>query len=252
MAENKKHKLKTNAEKHKAKEEKPKAHKAEAKKAEKHKPKAGPETKAAAPQVQKKSPKAKPQEPKAGEKHAKKEKSQETKASERQEKRKKEGKEKAKTQKTGKEKPKTKEKTGKKKTKKKPAPKISKSKETKKLSKLVLSKKRRMFRGRFGKRSIRKISNKKWQKWRKPKGIDIYFKKEDGLVPGTGYRTSNKIRFVHPSGYRERLVRNIKEITELEKLKESTAARISAKVGRKKKTEMVKKADELKIKVLNR
>ena len=109
-----------------------------------------------------------------------------------------------------------------------------------------------MFRGRFGSRSIRKVSNKKWQKWRLPRGLDIYFKKEDGLVPGTGYRTPMKIRFVHPSGYKEKLVRNEKEIADLETVKASVAARISGTVGKKKKREMLKRADSLKIKVLNR
>ena len=63
--------------------------------------------------------------------------------------------------------------------------KILKSKEIKKLSALVRAKKRHMFRGRFGKRSVRKVSREKWQKWRKLRGIDIVFKKEYGLVPNT-------------------------------------------------------------------
>ena len=130
--------------------------------------------------------------------------------------------------------------------------KISKSKEIKLLSRLVRAKKKRMFRGRFGKRSIRKVSKKKWQKWRKPRGIDIYFKREDGLVPGKGYRTWKKIRFVHPSGYKEKLVKNIQEMQNLESKKEKVAARISRTVGKKKKAKILQKADELKILVLNR
>jgi len=130
--------------------------------------------------------------------------------------------------------------------------KISKSKAVKKLSALVQAKKRRMFRGRFGSRSVRKVSKEKWQKWRKPRGIDIYFKKEDGLVPGSGYGTPRKIRFLHPSGYKEAYVKNMQDLLNLEKDKESTAARISAKIGKKKKIDMLKKADELKIVVLNR
>jgi large subunit ribosomal protein L32e len=141
----------------------------------------------------------------------------------------------------------------KKKFKKPKKPAIKKSKQVKKLSELVRAKKRRMFRGRFGKRgSVRKISNKKWQKWRKPRGLDIYFKKEDGLVPRPGYGTAKKIRFVHPSGYRERLVRNMQELLSLEKDREKVAARVSGKIGLKKKIEMLKKADKLKIVVLNR
>jgi len=119
--------------------------------------------------------------------------------------------------------------------------KFTKSKQAKKLAVLVKAKKRRMFRGRFGSRSIRKVSNKKWQKWRKPRGIDIYFKKEDGLVPGTGYRTGKKIRFVHPSGYKEELVRNFKELEAIAGKKEEVAARISGKIGKRKKTGLAAK-----------
>ncbi len=128
-----------------------------------------------------------------------------------------------------------------------------KSKEVKSLRELAKKKKKRMFRGRFGKRNrIRKISKKKWQRWRKPRGIDIDFKKEDGLVPGTGYRTNKKVRFVHPSGFREKLVRNVQEIEALEEKKNRVAARIAAAVGRKKRQEMLKKADEIGVFVLNR
>ena len=135
--------------------------------------------------------------------------------------------------------------------KKKPV-KITKSKEIKKLSTLVRAKKRHMFRGRFGKRGVRKVSNEKWQKWRKPRGIDIYYNKEDGLVPGTGYMTPKKIRFIHPSGYKEKLVRNMNELVAMEKEKGNTAVKISKTIGKKKKIEILKKADELKIVVLNR
>jgi len=152
----------------------------------------------------------------------------------------------------GKEKHAEKAKTAKKPYVKKKPVKITKSKEIKKLSALVRAKKRHMFRGRFGKRSVRKVSREKWQKWRKPRGIDIVFKKEDGLVPGTGYMTPKKIRFIHPSGYKEKLVRNMNELVAMEKEKGNTAVKISRTIGKKKKTEILKKADELKIVVLNR
>jgi large subunit ribosomal protein L32e len=144
------------------------------------------------------------------------------------------------------------EKAVKKAVEKKAPVKISKSKEVKRLSRLVMAKKRPMFRGRFGQRSIRNIRDAKWSRWRKPRGIDIYFNKEDGLVPGTGYQRPKEIRFVHPSGYRERLVCNMGQLLALEKEKAAVAARVSGTVGRKKKELLLKKADELKIVVLNR
>lgn len=130
--------------------------------------------------------------------------------------------------------------------------KISKSREVKRLSRLVLAKKRPMFRGRFGQRAVRSVKDAKWKRWRKPRGIDIYFRREDGLVPGTGYQRPKEIRFVHPSGYRERLVCNMAQLLALEKEKAWVAARISGKVGKRKKELFLKKADGLKIVVLNR
>gem|GEM_PF-691579 len=130
--------------------------------------------------------------------------------------------------------------------------KISKSKEVKRLSRLVRAKKRPMFRGRFGQRSVRSVKDAKWKRWRKPRGIDIYFRREDGLVPGTGYQRPKEIRFVHPSGYRERLVCNMAQLLALEKEKAVVAARISGKVGKRKKELLLNKADELLIVVLNR
>ncbi len=129
---------------------------------------------------------------------------------------------------------------------------VSKSKEAKRLAMLVKKKKRYLFRGRFGKRSVRNVSKRKWQRWRMPRGIDIYFKREDGRIPGTGYRTPKSIRFVHPSGFGEALVRNAAEVEALAAKKETVAARISAAVGRKKRQEILKKAEELGVFVLNR
>ena len=44
----------------------------------------------------------------------------------------------------------------------------------------------------------------------------------------------------------------MQELVAMEPEKANTAARISAKIGKKKKIEMLKKANELKIVVLNR
>jgi len=216
------------------KKEEPKKKQAESHKAEKEKP-----TKKAEEKVSHKAEKEKPVK-NAGAKKAEKEQKPVKKAEKKEGKKDKVAKEEVK-------------KKNSEKFKKPKRPVIKKSDEVKKLSKLVREKKRRMFRGRFGKRgSVRKISTEKWQKWRKPRGLDIYFKKEDGLVPGSGYGRPKKIRFLHPSGYAEKLVRNMQDLLLLEKEKERVAARISGTIGLKKKIEMLKKADELKIVVLNR
>ncbi len=128
--------------------------------------------------------------------------------------------------------------------------KIKKPESVKKLqTKIKKKKKLPIFRGRFGKKQFRRKSNKKWQKWRKPRGIDVLNRKEDGAMPKTGYRTAKEVRGLHPSGYREVLVNNPKELVAL---KEGEAARISGTVGKKKRIGIVKEAGKKGIVVLNR
>jgi large subunit ribosomal protein L32e len=106
------------------------------------------------------------------------------------------------------------------------------------------------FRGRFGIRSIRKKSISKWNKWRKPRGIDIKRRNDDGAYPKTGYSTDLNVKDLHPSGFEDILVKNLQELTALNPKEQ--AARIGGTVGRKKKKDILAKAKELKIKVLNR
>ena len=132
---------------------------------------------------------------------------------------------------------------------KKPAKKttVKKDKVLEKTKELIKGKKKPTFRGRFGKKQCRRKSNDKWDKWRRPRGIDIRRKKEDGSVVDIGYRTDKKIRNLHPCGLAEVRVNNV---AELETLK-GVAVRISGTVGKKKKQEILKKAEEMKLKVIN-
>ena len=57
------------------------------------------------------------------------------------------------------------------------------------------------------------------------------------------------VRYLHPSGYRDILVHNVAELEKL--IPDRDAARIAATVGRRKKIEIVKRARELGIRVLN-
>jgi large subunit ribosomal protein L32e len=107
------------------------------------------------------------------------------------------------------------------------------------------------FRGRFGKSSIRRKSKDKWNRWRKPRGIDVSFTKAKGKVPSTGYGRPAELRHVHPSGYREVLIHNVEELAALESKKDTLAARIASTVGKKKRDAIIKKANELGIKILN-
>ena len=104
------------------------------------------------------------------------------------------------------------------------------------------------YRGRFGKRSVRKKSKDKWNKWRFPRGIDVSHVMSDGYNPKEGFRTPRTIRDIHPSGYNEVTVKTIKD---LEFVKDDYAIRVLAGIGRQKKLAIVDKAIEKGIKVLN-
>jgi large subunit ribosomal protein L32e len=69
-------------------------------------------------------------------------------------------------------------------------------------------------------------------------------------MPAIGYRTPRAIRDLHPSGYNDVLVHNLKELEDLDPA--TDAARISASIGKRKKALMLEKASELGIKVLNK
>jgi large subunit ribosomal protein L32e len=91
------------------------------------------------------------------------------------------------------------------------------------------------------------------ENWRKPKGIDNKMRKQVSGVPPlvkVGYRGPKKARGLHPSGYKDKLIHNIRD---LEKLDPKTdAARIGHSVGRRKRIDIVNKANALGIKVLNK
>lgn len=125
-----------------------------------------------------------------------------------------------------------------------------KSNEAYALMKKLNSKKHHpVFRGRFGKKNIRRKSIAKWDKWRLPHGIDLDKGRNHGRQPRIGYRSSKEIRFVHPSGYKEVLVCNFNDLAKVEV--KTQAARLSATIGKRKRNEMIKKANELGIWVLN-
>jgi len=64
-----------------------------------------------------------------------------------------------------------------------------------------------------------------------------------------GYRVPRETRNLHPSGLFEVIIANVTELTGIDASKQ--AVRIAASVGRRKREQILKKADELKIRVLN-
>ena len=90
-------------------------------------------------------------------------------------------------------------------------------------------------------------------KWRKPVGDHSKMRQHYGYRPNVvsiGYGSPKAARYLHPSGFREVMVHNVKD---LEKIRpEQEAARVAHPVGMKKRLEIEAKADELGIRILNR
>ena len=90
------------------------------------------------------------------------------------------------------------------------------------------------------------------ESWRRPRGIHskVRIRKKGKIkIPSVGYGAPKELRFLHPSGLKEVLISNLKD---LEKVDPKTQAiRIAHTVGEKKRKEIIKKAEEMKIKVLN-
>ena len=69
-------------------------------------------------------------------------------------------------------------------------------------------------------------------------------------VVQVGFRGPASVRGLHPSGFEEILVHNLGNLENIDA--KVQAIRISSKVGDKKREMIIKKADEMKIRVLNR
>jgi len=90
------------------------------------------------------------------------------------------------------------------------------------------------------------------QVWRKPDGIDSKMrirKKGWPKIVEVGYRGPRKARGLHPSGYREVLVRNVDDLAKIDP--KVQAVRIAHTVGMKKRAEISLRAGERHIHILN-
>jgi large subunit ribosomal protein L32e len=88
--------------------------------------------------------------------------------------------------------------------------------------------------------------------WRKPNGIDSKMrirKKGWPKLVEVGYRGPKKARNIHPSGYEDILVRNVDDLAQVNS--ETQAIRIAHTVGMKKRAEILSRASERHIHVLN-
>lgn len=90
------------------------------------------------------------------------------------------------------------------------------------------------------------------KKWRRPRGRHSKLKvreKSKGAMPNVGYGAPKSLKGLHPSGFREVLIRNLKDLDNMDKEKE--AGRISHTIGKKKRKLILDRAKELGIKILN-
>ena len=88
-------------------------------------------------------------------------------------------------------------------------------------------------------------------KWKRPTGIQSKMRhrfKGYARRISSGWRSPVEVRDYHPSGYKPIIVFNVADVS---KIKAGEAAMISSTVGIKKKLDIIKKAEELKVKVLN-
>ncbi|GGP21262.1 50S ribosomal protein L32e [Thermocladium modestius] len=88
--------------------------------------------------------------------------------------------------------------------------------------------------------------------WRRPKSLDNKIKKQRKGYPPlvkSGYGKPKLVRGLHPTGYEEVIVHNVKELDSIDPRRQ--AIRIARTIGLRKRIEIIRKATEKGIRVLN-
>ncbi len=90
------------------------------------------------------------------------------------------------------------------------------------------------------------------ESWRRPRGIHNKLRKRiaaKGAIVQVGYGSPKKVRGLHPSGYEEVLIHRPKDVEAIDAA--SQAIRIGSSVGKRKRLDIERKAEELDITILN-
>jgi large subunit ribosomal protein L32e len=88
--------------------------------------------------------------------------------------------------------------------------------------------------------------------WRKPKGIDNHQRKQKRGWPALvkiGHGGPKIARGLHPSGYTDNLVYNLKDLVKLDP--KTDGIRFGHSVGKRKRLEIIAKAKEMNFKIFN-
>lgn len=87
--------------------------------------------------------------------------------------------------------------------------------------------------------------------WRRPKGIQSKVrlgKRGHETMPSPGWGSPKEVKHLHKSGLKQILVYNLNDLDKIDPKKEGI---ILSKIGKKKKLDLIKKAEEKGIKILN-
>jgi large subunit ribosomal protein L32e len=96
-----------------------------------------------------------------------------------------------------------------------------------------------------------KLRNKA-DSWRKPKGMGNKVRRQrrgQAAMPKVGYGSPKEVRGLNREGLREVLVYNVSDLDKVNKKEEIVV--IGSTVGSRKRSEIIKKAEELKLKIAN-
>ncbi|MEM4077224.1 MAG: eL32 family ribosomal protein, partial [Metallosphaera sp.] len=66
-----------------------------------------------------------------------------------------------------------------------------------------------------------------------------------------GFRAPKSIRYLHPSGLREVVVNNVGDLEKLKDVRQTVIVRISSSVGLRKRLDIIKRANEIGLRVCN-
>jgi large subunit ribosomal protein L32e len=92
------------------------------------------------------------------------------------------------------------------------------------------------------------------ESWRKPRGIDSNMRRQFKGAPAmvkVGYKQQLSLRHVHPNGKKHFVITNVKELEMLMMNNLKYAAVVAKGVSARKRKDIVTRAKELKIQVMN-